>query len=193
MNLFNFKNVSDFAESLAGYLPGGRMFRAKDEPSSNLRFLINGLAEEAFRANQLLRGYNEQYYPDETTDFLEEWERALNIPDECFSVEGSTVIERRRNVVVKLAGMSLQTAPDFVSVAALFGQTVIVLGGLDAAVSPPITPDKTARFTIVIQFTPESGFPFIFPFVFGNDIIALLECIFKKARPANCDVRFDSI
>jgi len=192
MNLFNFKTVNDFAESLAGYFPGGKMFRAKNEPLSNLRFLINGLAEEAFRANQLLRGYNDQYYPDGTTDFLEEWERALNIPDECFSVEGSTVLERRRNVVVKLAGMSLQTSSDFVEVAALFGQTIVVLGGIDAAVSPVITPDKTARFTIVIQFTAESGFPFTFPFIFGNDVIALLECIFDKARPANCAVRFDA-
>jgi len=192
-NLFNFKNVQDFAESLAGYFPGGRMFRSKDEPLSNMRFLINGLAEEAFRAHQLLRTYNDQYYPDGTTDFLEEWEDALNIPDDCFSVEGSSVEERRRNVVVKLAGMSLQTAFDFVAVAKLFGQTVIVLGGIDAAVSPAITPDKTARFTIVVQFTPSSGFPFTFPLTFGNDVIALLECIFDKARPANCQVRFDPI
>ena len=195
INLFDFKTPDDFRASLAQYFPGGRIFQSKDDSSTNTYKFIAGLAEELFRANQILRGFNSDYYPNNTTQLLEEWEQTLGIPDSCFSVEDSTLIERQRNVIVKLAGMSIQTAGEFEALAAEFGLAVTVVGGLDPSVSPVITPDKTARFTIVVQYIADtsSTFTLTFPFQFGNDVIALMECVFNRIRPANCNVRFDAV
>ncbi len=190
--LFPFKTVSQMATSFANYLPGGKLFIAKNDPLKNLQKYIQGISEEAVRANNLLNAYNEQFYPDKTVDFLEEWERAVGIPDECLVSVGLTIQERRRDVLTKLAGMAAQTAQDFEDVATAFGISSTVVGGKDPLVSPVIVPDKTARFTIVVIFIPPEVFPYTFPFTFGSDQISVLQCLFRKMAPANCQVLFQS-
>ena len=73
--LFPFRTVAEMAISFANYLPGGKLFTAKNDPLKNLQKFMLGIGEEAVRANNLLNAYNEEFYPDQTTDFLEEWER----------------------------------------------------------------------------------------------------------------------
>lgn len=190
--LFPLRTVSQMAVSFANYLPGGRLFAAKNDPLKNLQKYIQGISEEAIRVNNILNAYNEEFYPDQTTDFLQEWERALGIPDDCLLTTGLTVQERRRDVLVKLAGMAAQTAEDFEDVATAFGVASTVVGGKDPLVSPAITPDKTARFSIVVIFIPPEVFPYTFPFTFGSAAISVLQCLFVKMAPANCQVLFQS-
>lgn len=178
-------------------MPGGALFASKSIQDSNFRKLILGMAGELFRANGLLREYSGEILPDETNKFLSEWESALGIPDTCFTGTGSND-ERRRDTLVKLSALGIQTVQDFIDLAALFGITVTVTPGLDEIQFPLTFPvlmfstETEARFTIVVNFsgTGISRFPYIFPLLFGSGEIAILECIFTKLKPANCNIIF---
>lgn len=192
-SLFENRTIDEMAITYSAYVPGGKLFDAKNKPSKNLHLFLKGIAEEGVRVNSLVDTYNAEFYPDETTDFLNEWEQALGIPDDCFVVVGTSDVDRRRNILVKLAGLNVQTSADFEATAALFGISATVVGGKDASVSPVITPDRRARNTVVVRFTSPDVFPYTFPIVFGSDEITILQCVFEKAIPANCDLRFDAI
>ena len=139
---------------------------------------------------------------DCTVSFLDEWESAVGIPDDCFTGQG-TNDERRRDILTKLASLGIQTAQDFEDLAEIFGVDVIVLGGAESgSVFPLIFPvivffnsAKEARFTIIVTFILEAAneFPLTFPIQFGSDEIAILECLFTKLKPANCDIIFQQV
>ena len=200
MMLFQRRDIEQYTDSLAAYLPGGELFASKSIQNSNFRKLLRGMAGELFRANGLLRDYSIELLPDETNKFLNEWESALGIPDSCFAGTG-TNDERRRDILVKLAALGVQTAEDFVDLGALFGVAVTVTPGLDEITFPLVFPilmfttETEARFTIVIGFTVQEAnrFPLVFPFTFGSGEIAVLECLFTKLKPANCNIIFQQI
>lgn len=190
--LFKKRDKEQYTDSLAQYLPSGVLFANKNIKDSNFRKLLRGMAGELFRANGLLIDYSNEILPDKTVKFISEWEQALGIPDQCFSGAGA-INERRRDILIKLSALGAQTAADFEAIAFLFGQTVTVVGGKDPSVSPVITPDKTARFTIVVQYAASSGFDYEFDFPFGFDDNSFLECIFNQIKPANCQVIFQGV
>lgn len=195
--LFRRRDVEQYTDSLAAYLPGGELFASKSIQSSNFRKLLRGMAGELFRANGLLRDYSIELLPDQTNKFLSEWESTLGIPDSCFAGTGSND-ERRRDVLVKLAALGVQTDQDFVDLAELFGVALTVTPGLEEIQFPLVFPvlmfttETDARFTIVVEFTVQAAnrFPFTFPVLFGSGEIAILECLFTKLKPANCNIVF---
>lgn len=197
MALFERRTLGDYTDSLAAYLPGGTMFASRSVQDSNFRKLLRGMAGELFRSNGLLREYSCEVLPDQTEKFLDEWESALGIPDDCFSGQGS-LNERRRDVLTKLAASGIQTEQDFIDLAAIFGVVVTVTPGIEEIEFPLVFPvlmfstESDARFTIVIEFTVQdtSRFPLTFPIQFGDDTIAILECLFNKLKPANCNIIF---
>jgi len=188
------------AQRLADYLPGGRLFQAKNVDGSNLRKLLRGIATELFTADGYLRDFQEDITPSVTTYFINEWESALGIPDSCFTGAG-TLTERRRDIVIKLAALGVQTAADFEALGDLFGVTVTVRAASTFSVFPLIFPvllfdtEKEARFTIVVDFTVDaaSQFTLTFPFTFGDETIGTLECLFRRLKPANCDIIFRQV
>ena len=190
------RTKNEHAQSLANYLPGGKLFKVKNYNNSNFRKLLNGIACELFTADGYLRDYQQEVIPDQTVLFLDEWEKALGIPDDCFPGTG-TLSDRRTHILVKLASLGIQTAQDFVDLAALFGITVSVTPAYDHTVFPfefPILLLSTtdAMYTIVITFTVtiNNEFPLTFPITFGDPIIGILECLFGKLKPANCNLLF---
>lgn len=185
-------NKEQQATALALYMPNGILFEAKNIQDSNFRQLLLGLAGELFTAEGYLITLQEEYIPDQTTLFLEEWEQALQIPDDCFSGDG-TLDERRRDILVKLSSLGVQTIEDFEALADLFAVGVTILAGNDPAVSPVITPVRNARFTLVVDFVAPTVFTYTFPITFGSVEIGILECLFEKLIPANCEVLFQSI
>lgn len=190
-------DVDRHTQALADYLPNGRLFEAKNIGDSNFRQLLRGIAGELFTAQGYLKTLDQEYIPDQTVLFLDEWERALGIPGDCFSGTGSND-ERRRDILVKLASLGIQTEEDFVMLAEMFGVAVTVTPGLDEIQFPLIFPvlmfstKSEARFSIVVEFTvlDTSRFPLVFPFQFGDDAIAILECLFNKLKPSNCNIIF---
>lgn len=186
--------IEQQTSTLARYLPGGRAFGSKDLPSSVLRSLLSGLAQEIYRADGYIDLLRTDIVPDNTVFFIDEWESALGIPDDCFKGQG-TDAERRLDITVKLASMGIQTETDFEALALKYGVTVEVLPGRTAeAAEPSITfPDiRTARHTIVINFQSLTlpKFPYTYPIAFGTELFGVLECLFNKLKPANCDLLF---
>lgn len=175
----NRRDLNQYADSLARYFPGGALFASRAVDGSTFRRLIVGLAGELFRSNGFIKEYCEELLPDETVKFIDEWESAVGIRDDCFTGTG-TLDERRRDILVKLASSGIQTVQDFIDLADLFGITVTVTG---------------SRFTITVNFivTAAEEFPYIFPLPFGNEQIAILECLFNLLKPANCKVIFEQI
>jgi uncharacterized protein YmfQ (DUF2313 family) len=200
MVLFARRDVEEYTNSLADYLPGGCLFASAHVTNSNFRKLLRGMAGELFRANGLLKEYSEQVIPDLTTKFINEWESALGIPDECFTGAGS-LTDRRRDILTKLAALGVQTRQDFIDLAAIFGVTITINAGIDEITFPltfPVvmfTTVKESRFTIVVRFAVQEAnrFPLVFPITFGSGEIAILECLFTKLKPANCDIIFQQV
>lgn len=200
MALFERRDIEQYTDSLADYLPGGILFASRSVQNSNFRKLLRGMSGELFRANGLLKEYSEQIIPDETVKFVSEWESAVGIPDDCFLGTGS-LDERRRDVLTKLAALGVQTQQDFIDLATTFGVTITINSGIREITFPLVFPvvmfatEKVARFTIVVRFTAQAAdkFPLVFPFTFGTGEIAILECLFTKIKPANCDIIFQQI
>lgn len=200
MALFERRDIEQYTDSLADYLPGGILFASRSVDNSNFRKLLRGMAGELFSANGLLKEYSEEIIPDQTVKFIEEWESAVGIPDDCFSGTG-LLVNRRRDVLTKLAALGIQTRQNFIDVGAIFGLTINVSSGSERGVFPIVFPmvffnsAKEARFTIVITFTVDAAnkFPYTFPIQFGNGEIAILECLFEKLKPSNCKTIFEQI
>lgn len=193
----NRRDIEQYTNSLARYLPGGDLFASRYADGSTLRRLLRGFAEELFRTNGLIKEYCEQIIPDETVKFIGEWESALGIPDDCFSGTG-TMDERRLHVLVKLASLGVQTQQDFIDLASLFGVEITIMNGSLHGTFPLVFPilffnsSKDARFTIIVTFTLIEGerFTYTFPLLFGNSELAILECLFNKLKPVNTAVIF---
>jgi len=196
----NRRDIEQYTDSLARYLPGGNLFASRYKDDSTFRKLLRGFAGELFRANGLIKEYCEQIIPDETVKFIGEWESALGIPDDCFPGSG-TMDERRLHVLVKLASSGVQTQQDFIDLALLFGVTVTIMNGSANGTFPLDFPilffnsSKDARFTIIVTFNLIEGerFTYTFPLPFGNSTLAIIECLFNKLKPVNTEVIFEQV
>jgi len=194
------QSLEQQAQTLANYLPGGRVFGAKNIGTSNLRALLRGLAGEMIRVDEALYAFRDDINPTTTLYFLDEWEVALGIPDSCFTGMGS-IEERRRDITLKLAALSIQTAGDFEALGPLLGIYVSVKACAPYAIFPMKFPivfrssAKEARFTILVEYPSSSvsTFPLTFPFIFGAVGLGTLKCLFEKLKPANCDLIFRQV
>lgn len=179
--------LNEHAKALSSYMPGGKAWAAKNIENTTLNRLLKGFAQEYVRAEGYIKTLQDEFLPDNTELFITDWERVLGIPDECFTATGSTE-DRRRDILVKLASLGVQTVEDFQRLASLFGVTATVIPGEDATPVPP-----NPKFTIVIEFNAPEGFPFTFPLTFGSELIGILECLFNRLKPANCVVVFTQV
>lgn len=189
-------SVVEQAEGLAAYLASGSAFGAGNEPGTVTHGLLRGLGQELLRSADSLETFKEEILPDRTVLYLDEWESAVGIPDECFrSVSGSDDV-RRRNVLAKLASLGVQTAADMVALAALFGISAEIRSGAYHGTFPMHFPilvffetEKAARHTIVVGLTDLGArFPYTFPLPFESEELGIVECLLRKAKPANVDL-----
>lgn len=184
-------------EVLANYLPPGRAFGARRLDGTVTRLLLEGLAGEMLRSTDLIVEFRDEILPDETILMIEEWESAVGIPDDCFTDTAGSIDERRRNVLAKLVSLGVQTAADFVALAALFGIAATVKGGASHGAFPYDFPmiffpdSRTAHHTILVDLDQTSSvFPYTFPLTFDSAELALVTCLFNKVKPANVDLLF---
>jgi len=145
MNLVSNRTLQDQTSVIAQYLRGDPLHAAKNVEGSNLYKVINGLAYEFLRERDLVNNVYSEYDPTTTTNFIEEWEGFVGIPDDCLTNTG-TIEQRRRNVLLKLVGINATTKEQFESIATALGFSIIVSSGADAG----------------------NIFPYVFPFIFQN-------------------------
>lgn len=192
--LFKSHSKNEQADSFAAYLPADRTFAAKRVEDTNLRNFILALSNQLINFEQTLNLFTNELGPLESSSLLPEWERMLGIPDDCFLKTGP-IEERRRDVLIKLASLSVQTKEDFEALALLFGVVVTVLAGDDIPPTSPAFPAAFPKFTIYVEFgsLAVDTFPFTFPFTFGNSSIDIMQCLFSNLKPANTVLIFQEV
>lgn len=189
------------------YMPSGLVWNDKNNPTSNIRRLVEPFCQEYQRMETVLHEFLDEMMPDTSNVFLHLWEKALGMPDDCFRI-ATTLQERRDNVKIKLSLLGLQTKSDFEGFASRLGLDIKVRGGIDhVSIAdggyetelpvidiPGIFADvKDARFTIVVtSLTSTSAFDYDFNFPFEDANEALMRCLFEKAKPSNCKIIFTS-
>lgn len=201
VKLFKYRTKEQEADTLASFLPDGRPFLAKRYSGTTLRGLLLGLGQECLRAEGHLNDMTHEHDIRTTTWLIEEWESALGIPDDCIPV-ANTLEQRRKNVLLKLSALGLQTQKDYEDLAAVLGGTITIEKGGEYGIFPftsfPIEffdAPMTARFTWRIKIyniDPPCIFPFnnLFPICFSSGISNIIECLFTKLKPYNTDLKF---
>lgn len=151
MKLFKSHDIEEHADIAADYLPNDVLFGGKKIDGANTRKFLKGCAHFFKKSEDALNQVSDEYDISKTTDFIEEWESWVGIPDECFDKSG-TLDQRRKNVLFKMASANVQTEQDFIDMAAGFGVVITI--------------DNTVPFetefigTGVTQFVPAYDVPF---------------------------------
>jgi len=195
LKLFTRHSKDQHADSLADYLPNDERWAAKKIDGKNLRKLLLGFARQLRKGEDFLETVWEEIDPSTTTAFIDDWESAVGIPDDCFPGNGA-IEDRRIHVVIKLSA-AVQTAEDFEALALQLGLTVQVFPGFEFAILPypipfPIIGSASdSRFTIVVT-TPITTdlLPFDIPFIVGDARVGVMQCIFNKLKPANVNITY---
>lgn len=193
------------AETLAAFLPDGKMFRAKYINESNLNKLLLGFGAELLRVHQTIDELGCNYLINSSSLFIDEWEQMVGIPDDCFPGTG-TLTERTQHVLVKLASLNVIVEQDWINLAAILGFKIRINFGTQCGTFPLIFPAclfdtaQEARFTMIITIdeTPAEVFPFDvngFPITLSDSVSNILTCVFEKIKPADTDLifRFEDI
>lgn len=197
VNLTETHNIEQQTDSLADYMPSGYVFEAKKVPDTNLRKLLEGFAGLLVDAEEKINLVASEYDITTTTEFIEEWEGFVGIPSDCFLV-ADTLEQRRKNVLIKLTALGVQTKEEFEALGVLLGITITVSPVAEYAVFPMTFPiiffdsAKAARFTMLVEYECEGNcaFPYIFPLEFDSQLVETMKCIIRKLTPANVALMF---
>lgn len=186
----------EHTQALVDFLFGGQLSQSANIQGSNLRKLFMAFACENVRVEDQIATISEQHDINITTDFIEQWESAVGIPDGCFTNTG-TLAERRVNVLIKLGRMNVQTIQDFLDLVQLLGFTASLTPGGDVGIFPMVFPlnffrnEQHARFTIIVDLvTNNDTFPLPFPVQFASDVNSLVTCILNDIKPAEVSLAF---
>lgn len=198
LNLFDPYEVDDQAFLLASHLPIGRVWQKAFSPDSNIGKLIRGIGVEFYRFQVLAKHLETEMDISKSNDLLIEWEKSVGLPNSCFST--NTSIEERRKQVEQIFSKfgGVQTAEDFIRVAAIFGFNIDIYPGISVGGFPMQFPivffdsTKSATHTIFIVIlgstSGDSFFPLPFPIPFSYGGSTFLRCIFTKLAPANVNI-----
>lgn len=187
--LFSSHTNEEITQSIANNLPIGRVFASKNFDSSNFRQYLRIFAPEVNRFESAMLEVSREYDINESDVYLENWERAVGIPDECFLSNG-TIEERRLHVIIKLACMNVSTEEDMINLASKLGK-VITIEPLNTNIYPPYDIPMTpvglpqAKFIWLVRgdnIAPKSP-PYDIPHFLETGAI-ILNCVLEKTKPA---------
>lgn len=197
MSIFQQHTQEEHRKSLADFLPMGKLFEGKNISYTTLFKLLFGLAAECYRVENKMNEIADEQDITTTTLFLEEWEKALGLPDECLN--NTTDIDIRRKQVLAKFTLSIDNVQSFIKLASIFGFTVTIQPYSEITVFPlpfPINfcPDLlTAMFTMIVNLPLSLNpyvFPLTFPINFSSGVVNILECFFNHVKPANAQIIF---
>ena len=176
--------------SLAHFCPRGLLFSRVFDETSQLKKLLNGFGGELRRAEVAVNECYEQHDINKTVLLLEEWERAVGIPDDCFTTDAPLDV-RRGQVIIKLAN-NPQKALDFERLADLLGFEDVTVRPLNYDYYLPhnvpffLHNGPKSHFIVVVQGTGvvASLPPYNVPFGIKSGA-SLIQCVFDALKPAN--------
>ena len=198
MSLFEPLNAEQTAQLFAQYFPQGKAWNAKNIPSKNLYKLLKGCASEDVNFRNKLNEQLDQYSIFTTTEYLEEYETMLGIPDDCFTNQ-EDVPTRRNQIIAKMLAYGTQTAQNIIDLVAILGFEITITNGFGDAF--PVTfpwafmgSSVEGSNTIIVTFLnipAQNTFPVPFPWAFGGfSYINRVECFIIKLIPSTDNVIF---
>lgn len=190
------KSEGDYTAALLALLPRGRVW--PHDPDATVPTVARGLAPTVQRVDAAGEALLLDAFPATATGLLPEWETSLGLPDEC-SGPAPTLQGRRAQVVARLTALGGQSIPYFTAYAAALGFTITVeefaparAGVLRAG--DPVYGEAWAHtwrvhapaetVTYFRAGLSAAGEPLA---SWGN---ALLECAFRRLRPAHTVLQF---
>ena len=127
--------LEKYRKIIRDLFPRGFAWESKNEKNTTLRKLIDSLGFEPCRIEEAASAFIDDVFPDTTTNLLEDWERLLNLPDECEpSPENLTIEERRQRVIQVLTTLGGQNVDFFQTLVSNFGLDIDVI---DVEDQPP--------------------------------------------------------
>lgn len=194
---FSPRDKSTQSRMLARHMPDGKVWENKYNKDSNIGKLILGLCSEYLRFSYLIENILTEVDINQTNSLIKEWQTSVGIPRGCIDGTGSLEIQRR-DVLLKLNNFGgVQTAQDFIDLAAIFGFTAEISNGVYNGTFPLGFPirffdnRKAAVHTILVDLEEKKEvFPLAFPIQFTSGVSGLVECLFNILRPANCQIIF---
>ncbi len=183
-------------EKLAQYLPQGRAWENKFNPDSVLGKLLDALGQGKYRVEVAVELLSIEADINKTVLLIDDWEKSVGIPDDCFDNSG-TLEERRRNVLFKLRRIEVSTEQDFIDIAAFYGVAVRITPG-DINGGFPLLfqiafydSATTAKYTMIVDLPGvQEVFPITYPIPFSAGVNGLIECLFLKHKPSNTQMFF---
>lgn len=192
----DFGNNIDLEEetnALGSFLPGGRLFSARNSSGSFFRRFLTSVSKEIRRVRLKIIDIAYQHDINNTSELLTNWEKTVGIPDECFSLDYS-IEDRRKHVIVKLMANGAQTEQYYIDLAAYLGYTITIEHPEDSAVTFPLefpwefSSARELRFTVIFHFSTSLAkgvFPLDFPWDFTSGATSFLECFFNTLKPVH--------
>lgn len=189
------------AQLLANYLPRGKFWEAKNIQESDLRKLLNAFGKEFVNIEDSLDWLKRELCIQTTSELLPFWEQKYGIPDDdgVFVIEGKSIEERKRNIVIKELMDGADKSEDWEYIASLFGFRCKVYPASLVTKFPytfPIQFWDKPRCQIIVDVydvTPPAIFPLQFPFTFGDNQMLLLQNLFNIIKPADCSIFYNYI
>lgn len=198
-NDFKPNTLIDNTDCLVAYLPNGRVFAAKNIEGTNLRKLYAAFAKEFGRLQNKIYELSVEDDLANTTNLINEWEKALQIPDTCLKNLNVPIEQRRKQIVAKFALMNIITEEDWINLAWFFGFRIKIEYGTTAGLFTMQFPlylagsIRAAKFTMIITFMgiakPRNIFTVKFPIVFDENTNYMI-CLFNKLKPANVNIHW---
>lgn len=190
-SFFKILGENETGKISAKYLPQGKAWGAKNVITSNLFKYLNSIGSESNYYRSYLNDISTQFDINITTNFLEEWETLLGIPDDCFSIDVD-ITTRRNQCLAKIKARGVQTSQDLVDIIQILGYESTITTRY--AVDPTDPNPNISSYELLITFLDTETstiFPVTFPWFFGQSGYLLnVECFIKKIIPATCTVSF---
>lgn len=127
--------LEKYKKLLTDLFPGGIAWEGKFDKSTNIKKLIDSLSIEACRVDDDGVAFIDNVFPDTTTTLIDDWERLLNLPDECEpEPENLTLSQRRQRVIQVLTTKGGQNVAFYERLVSNFGINIDVI---DVQDQPP--------------------------------------------------------
>lgn len=186
------------ADQLAGYLRDDRLHMAKYDTESKARKVLNGLSGSFILFDNTKDEALKELNINTTTQLINEWERMVGIPDQYIGI-ANTLEQRRKNVLLKIAGIKATTKQQFENLGDILGIPIQVFAGGDVIRFTYTFPillitEEQLPYAIVIninkQYSDGSGFPYTFPITFLTNAETILRSFFERLKPAHTKLYF---
>lgn len=186
----------------ANYMPHGTGMDAKNRVGKTMFKQLRALSKTFNRVETAINDFLNGIVITKSSNFVDEWEKTLGVPDESFFTQESDE-ERRRYCVLKLSAENMATKEELEWLLGTYGISCTVYPGLyfyynynpDVGTFSSI---KEARFTIVfgvdlLASEPavyEGSFPWTFPHYFSRNRVKIAQDFMREIIPANVNARW---